>query len=273
MEYQQQLSDAFLAHLVAQLNDQETLALALVGSHARGMATSYSDVDVTRFVISPSHSSDPPLQLTHEGGYLISIVSSTFEQSRHALTQPEEAIWVVPALRDAKILLDKEGQLERLQREARAFQWEALQQRANGVASAKAAKFAEEVYKLLGGLARQDEDAILNATLWLFVGLTLTIAVQRGILLLSESTSYRQVRQVLGKDSKWTRLHRQVAGFEEAEGNGTATQKRGIAALHLYEETIHLLRPFLHRAHVDVVHHALGAIQGASFLRPLSSPL
>jgi len=55
--------------------------------------------------------------------------------------------------------------------------------------------------------------------------------VQRGILLLSESTCYRQVQKELGKASTWTRLHRQAAGFEEVEGDGTATQKRGIAAL------------------------------------------
>jgi len=44
------LSNTFLGSLAAELDDTNTVAVALMGSHARGDATSYSDVDLVRFV-------------------------------------------------------------------------------------------------------------------------------------------------------------------------------------------------------------------------------
>ena len=42
------LSNTFLGSLAAELDDTNTVAVALMGSHARGDATSYSDVDLVR---------------------------------------------------------------------------------------------------------------------------------------------------------------------------------------------------------------------------------
>ncbi len=44
------LEDPFIKSLIARLNQPGVVALALVGSYARGQNTQYSDVDVDIFV-------------------------------------------------------------------------------------------------------------------------------------------------------------------------------------------------------------------------------
>ena len=48
------LSDAFLQAIVAEIDSDEVTAMILAGSHVRGTATRYSDVDFARFVRTPA---------------------------------------------------------------------------------------------------------------------------------------------------------------------------------------------------------------------------
>lgn len=92
--------DTFLSKRVSELDDDAVTAMILGGSYASGDATSYSDIDLTRFV------QEPP-EPTQEKRF----------------TVPECAIFVVSGLRDAHILLDKHGAFHTLQQEAKAFRW------------------------------------------------------------------------------------------------------------------------------------------------------
>ena len=44
------LEDAFLARLIEEYDTPQVTGFALAGSHARGDATRYSDIDLLRFV-------------------------------------------------------------------------------------------------------------------------------------------------------------------------------------------------------------------------------
>ena len=123
------LSDEFLSLLVDELNNENVTALALVGSYAHGDATPYSDIDVLCFV---HEATERARRYVYRDGRLIGISTRTIAQYRKRFTIPEEAIFVVPSIRDARVLLDKEGALAALQQEAQAWTWEPLQAAANG---------------------------------------------------------------------------------------------------------------------------------------------
>src|SRR2546421_7864053 len=123
------VSEAFLTDLVAELDNEQVAAIILKGSCARGEETVYSDVDLTVFLYTePAHSFH---QRFYREGRLISVGTHTFEYYRKAFLRPEEAIFVVPSTREARILLDKEGLFRHLQQEARDWTWEPLQEMAN----------------------------------------------------------------------------------------------------------------------------------------------
>ncbi len=101
------LPNQLLATLVHELAGPNTQAIVLGGSCARGDATSYSDVDIVHFVtVAPSN---PHRTYRYIDNRLVSIATRTLDWYRTALTQPTRAILAVPALREAHILLDKDG--------------------------------------------------------------------------------------------------------------------------------------------------------------------
>jgi predicted nucleotidyltransferase len=165
------LSDEFLSSLVTELDNDHVTALALTGSYARGNATAYSDVDVLRFV---RERSERTKHYVYRHGRLIGISTRTFDQYRQRFTLPEEAIFVVPALREACVLLDKEGEFTQLQQEAQAWTWEPLQAAANYYAGEMMMGQTEIVHKTLRALILQDKLALAEMILLLFWGFCIT---------------------------------------------------------------------------------------------------
>jgi Nucleotidyltransferase domain len=260
------LSDDFLNALVAEFDDADTIGFALGGSHARGEANPYSDVDIIRFVAAPPVAGASLYRTMFRGGHLISIAIKNVAEVRQSLTRPQEAIWVAPGIGQLRILLDKDGSLAALLDEARVFQWPPVQDAANRYASAELAGLAEEAHKIMAGLSRQDEAAVAYATLGLALVLTRVIATQRGIMMKSENTYFPQVWSAVGRDSAWSQLHRQALGFDAGTSESTPTIAKGMAALHLYCETARLLRPILLPEHLEVVDPTLARIDRSDLL-------
>ncbi len=263
------LSDEFLNDLAAELDDAETVGFALTGSHARGDATPYSDVDLVRFVTVRPGKESERYTLQCRDGRLISLSTTTVAAKRDEMARPEKAIWVVPGLRQARILLDKDGSLGELQQDAYAFTWQPLQAAADEHASYEVMGYAEEAHKVLGGLDRGDESAALYGTLGLVFGLTQAMAIQRGTLIRSENAYFQQVQDTVGRDSAWTRFHRLAAGFEASPAGLSPVESRGVAGLGLYRETADLLRAILRPEHLAVIDHTLTAIRNSGFSRPI----
>jgi hypothetical protein len=258
---------SLLDALVAELDDEPTVGIALGGSYARGEANAYSDVDILRFVTTLPPENER-YRLKHQNGLLISISTQTIADERGRLGRPEKAIWTVAGLRQWCILLDKDGSLAQLQQEALAFTWEPLQAAADEHASHLIAGNAEEAHKVLGGLTRRDESATLYGALGLYLGMAQALAVQRGVLIRTENSYYRQVQDAAGPNSAWTRYFRLAAAFDLGPASLTPAEVRGIAALHLYRETARLLRHILLPEHVAVVDATLAAIEGSGFPLP-----
>src|SRR5215212_5977183 len=99
------LDDAFLARLIEEYDTPQVAGFALAGSHARGDATHYSDIDLLRFV--SEEAVEQKFIQRYVDGILFSLTTYPLERKRTDMRVPEEAIWTVPTLRRMRILLDK----------------------------------------------------------------------------------------------------------------------------------------------------------------------
>src|SRR5579875_3165482 len=253
------IDEAFLDRLVAELDSDAVTAIALKGSYARGDANCYSDIDLTRFVKELPDQSQRKL-FTYREGHLISISTRTLDEERERLTEPEQAVFVVQGLREARILLDKDGAFSLLQQEAKAFTWEHLQSAANKYAGQILMLHTEYVHKILRGLLLHDDIALAEITLELLLALTDAVVVQRGVLIMSGNTYFRQAQDAVGVTSMWTHNHRLVAGIGVNSMKDASWEVRGVAVLRLYQETVKLLRPVLCPEHSSVVEETVSII-------------
>lgn len=255
------LSNEWLQALVSELDNESIIGIILGGSHARGEATPYSDVDIAYFV--PDSTMPPRKRFIYRDGHLVSIGAKTVAAVRHDFARPESAYIVVPAMREIRILLDKNGSMHKMQEEALAFTWEPLQEAANQVASWNMMWQAETAHKILGILQNYDERALAYTLFKTLNYLTHTMAVQRGILMKTDNTFYQQVQEAVGLDSAWTHYHRLAAGLEIGPTDMPPVKVQGIAWLHLYAEMVKLFRPIFRPAHREVVEETLSVIERA----------
>jgi predicted nucleotidyltransferase len=243
------LSEAFLRRIVTELDGKDVTAIGLTGSYARGGENPFSDVDVYCFRTQPPRDAYDRYQLRMIEGYLTSITKTTLEAKRADLNEPDAAVWAVPGLRQMQILLDKQGELAALKREAEAFQWEGLQAAADQYASAELMGLAEEAHKVMGGLLKGDDSALVYATYGLVLGLARAVLVARGVLLESENGFFEQAQQVFGSESPWPMYFRCAAGLDE----GQPASGRACAVLHLYREAVRSFRAIIRPEHSEVI--------------------
>lgn len=187
-------------------------ALVLVGSHARGDAGTYSDLDIVRFLPDERTADD-------DGSHLIArrlvVVSSVTPLTvERWFTQPEEAVNVVAGLRTARTLHDPQLHFSNVKERAETFRWtEALNHRADNWVAAQMVGWVEEVHKGLEGLARHDVGRLLNARFGLSWGLARVMTLDQRILLRGDNTFYEQLSEALGEDSAWMALCRRAFGL------------------------------------------------------------
>lgn len=254
------LPDELLSKLVAELNDETVRAIILRGSYARGDAVPpYSDVDLTRIIQEAAGYHQPKYYVWREG-YAISISTHSYAAYRERFTKPEEAIFAVSGVQEAIVLLDKDGTFQTFQQEARAFQWEPLQRKANVYAGQVMMAQTEIILKLLKALRFHDKLLLADILILdLIPAMTEAFAVQRGILIHSGNTYFHQVQEIAGQQSAWTQYHRHAVGIDDE--SASSLEQRGIAALHLFQETARLVQPFLIAQHWDAIEPLIGMIE------------
>lgn len=191
------LSDDFLNALITEIDTDDIAGITLAGSHIRGEATPYSDVD--------------------------------------------------------------HGSVTALMQDIANFRWETLQESANFFASDWLMLLTEMAHKILSELAKENDLSIAYASEKLLSHLTEVVAVQRGVMIKTDSTYYLQVEEAAEMDSNWTKYHRQGAGVD-IPSNMHSVKARGIASLHLYRETVNLLWDILVPEHRGVIEQTLAII-------------
>jgi predicted nucleotidyltransferase len=256
----------FLKRLVAELNHEPVVAIGLTGSYARGAATPFSDVDIHCFLPELPEYEEDRYQLRRMEDRLVSLTATSIRAKRDELTRPETIIWAVPGLRQMRVLLDKGGELTALKRDVLSFNWKLFQSSADAYASRELMGLAEEVHKVLGGFARNDESTMAYGTYGLVLGLARIVAVQRGLFIESENSYFQQVQNLFGAKSDWTRTFRLAAGLTSAiQGKPVGVSMRAFCALNLYTLTAQALRAIILLEHAEVIFRAIEAIEQRNF--------
>jgi predicted nucleotidyltransferase len=252
------LSDSFIRTALKQIDSPEVVGVGLVGSYARKQEGKYSDVDFDIFV--SRYPEEPHYSLRYWDGKLVSLSYRLFDEERGALTDPRRAIWAVPGLSVMKILLDKGGALSTLQQAALDFDWAPLQPVADKFAAEQIMGNAEEVHKILSGLARGHESTVLYATWGLVKNMLEAVAVQKGLLIVSENRYFDLIQDAVGRDSKWVRAFRTAWGLDSG---ASQYQSRGAAALTLYRLSATMFEELIPEKHREVVDITLQLIKEA----------
>ncbi|MEZ4737496.1 MAG: nucleotidyltransferase domain-containing protein [Caldilineaceae bacterium] len=235
-------------------------AIVLMGSHARGDAGPYSDVDLVRFV------AEEAADLTGAGshlrdGVLVVISNATPKRVEGWFTDPEQATNTMAGLRMARALIDRHDTFAAIQARAHAFCWtEDLQMKADLWVSEQMVGWIEEVHKGLEGLRRRDPGRLLNASFGLSWGLSTVVKVQRGILLSGDNGFFQEITHAIGPDSVWSQLYGVAFGVAEVHGRPPSLRERVVAGLHLYALTADLIGPALQPEHAPLIHETVTLI-------------
>ncbi len=254
------LSDSFLQSALAQIDSPNVIGVGIVGSYSRGQESKHSDVDFDIYVSKLPANSYDRYTLRYWDEKLVSLKYTLLDEERSALKDPRRAIWAVPGLRGMKILLDKDGSLSALQKAAQNFDWSPLQPAADEFAAEEIMGNAEEAHKILSGLVRGHESTVLYATWGLVKNMLEAVAVQRGLLIVSENRYFDLIQESVGRDSKWTRAFRTAWGLDP---NACQYQSRGAAALTLYCLSAAMFDALIPEKHREVVNKTLQRIKEA----------
>ena len=254
------LSDLFIQSALDKIDSPDVIGIGIVGSYAREQESKYSDVDFDIFTSRLPENPHDRYTLRYWDDKLVSLSYTLLEDERSALTDPRRAIWAVPGLRGMKILLDKDGSMAALQKTAYAFDWSPLQPAADAYAAEEIMGNAEEVHKILNGLARGHESTVLYAIWGLVKNMLEVIAVQRGIMIVSENRYFDLIQDSVGRDSKWTSAFRTAWGLDSGSSQ---YQTRGTAALRLYRLTATMLDALIPEKHREVIQNTLRLIKEA----------
>ena len=200
--------EALLRQLVDELVDDNSEAIGLTGSHARGDAGAHSDVDVWHFVHRLPADPFAAYTLRMVQGHLVSISVRRLADEAALMRAPVTAIAVVPGFRQMRLLHDPQGALARVIEEAQAFEWAMLQPVAAAYASYDLYGNAEEVGKLISALAQRDESMALFWLNALLPGMTRAMTLGMGLLMDTENRHFQQLQAAIGADSEWSRALR-----------------------------------------------------------------
>lgn len=256
------LSDSFLQSLLPKIDSPDVIGIGIVGSYARGQENEYSDVDLDIYVSQLPQNLYDRYTLHYWGEKLISLKYTLLDDERASLTNPRRAIWAVPGLCGMKILFDKEGSIAALQQAAQDFEWSSLQPAADEFAAEEIMGNAEEVHKILNGMRREHESTVLYATWGLVKNMLETVAVQRGIMMISENRYFDLIQDSMGRESEWSHAFRGAWGLGP---DGAQYQTRGAAALSLYDLTATMFDALIPEKHRDVVNKTLKVIKEADY--------
>jgi hypothetical protein len=256
------LSNSFIQFALQQIDSPEVIGAGIVGSYARGQESKYSDVDLDIYVSKLPKNAYDCYTLHYWDNKLISLKYTLLDDERAALTNPRRAIWAVPGLRRMQILLDKDGSMAALQQAAQEFDWSALQSAANEYAAEEVMGCAEEVHKILNGLARENESTVLYATWGLVKHMLEAVAVQRGLMIISENRYFDLIQDAVGRESEWTRAFRKAWGLDPKMYQ---YHSRGAGALTLYYLTATMFDELIPEKHREVVNTTLHLIKEAGY--------
>jgi hypothetical protein len=231
--------DQFKA-LAQQFLTDDMVAVTLMGSHARGEAQQYSDIDLVCFV---RRATAPEPETHYVDRQLVVVSYVTIEQTEAWFTEPKQVVEVMRNVQQAQPLIDRTGAFAQLQQRAQQFQWTpAHQRKADAYAANQMVGLIEEVHKGLNGLAQYHVGRLINASHGLAWGLTYATLVQQGVLASGDNGLLADAQTAMGRDSEWSQEQRRAFGIGSSATDAVSLVEQTKACLRLYRVTYALLQ-------------------------------
>jgi hypothetical protein len=232
--------------LSKRLLEQGAKATALVGSHARGAATEYSDIDV--FALGEG----PHEWLERVDGRLVAVYWWTTEEARQRMIKPDSALLAVGGWATAVVLDDPYGIAAELQAEARDWSWDKLAGEADAWVADKTVGWAEYVQKLVGALESGRTLDVCAIRAELALRLCEVLAVHRRVATDSENGLWETVAEAGGPE--WRSAQERAFGV-----HGGDVQETAAGALELVELLAREVEPLVDDRQRAVIDHAVDA--------------
>jgi hypothetical protein len=234
--------------LLVEADGPAVRGIAVLGSVARGEASEWSDIDVKSIVGDAAEKW--PTRPAFIGRRLVMYSSATAIESWAELGKPDKAIWAAPAFAAMRILLDRDGEVGRLQTAARSFDYATLRPAATSYLRDAAGYACEYIFKIRDGLATRDESKVLHAAGSLIGKCTQLASLAFLVPIRTENEYYRTVSEAAGP--AWTRAHRAAFGLDGGDAFAQA-----IATCALFGETMRLIDDRLDAASREIVRRTL----------------
>jgi len=232
------------------------LAVWLAGSHARGEAGPYSDLDLG--VIADGDGRGPGYHLARRDGVLVSVAWITAERTRASFDDPALLGAAVPGWRSAVILADPDGIASALRGVAASWRWtDARDAICNDWVAEQVTGYAEEVQKLLNARERRAPltEAVQRSVLAL--RLPWIMSVHRRLLYDSENGLWSAVAHTIGEP--WAST--QACALGTSEEGFEASSRAALRLFVLAARDVRRLLDDRQRAVVDpAVEAAMGVI-------------
>jgi predicted nucleotidyltransferase len=178
--------------LVPRLAGEGARAVALVGSHARGVAGIDSDLDLA--VVGEG----PHYRLEVIDGVLVSLGWAPEDAQRRRLYDPEYLGTHVPGWREAVVLHDPDGVTDSIKREALEWSWDTVEHELGVWVPESITGHAEEAQKLSASIHTGHESTAAVQRSILVLRLPAILALHLRILYGSENELWNRVAEALG---------------------------------------------------------------------------
>jgi hypothetical protein len=221
------------AEVAGELVDEGAIAVTLTGSHARGDAQPYSDIDLIALGEGPDY------RLEQRHGHLVAITWMSVAAAERSMLTPRGAGMAVPGWRNAVLLVDPEGEAARLQDRARRWNWSDIPTAdLDQYVAEELTGLAEEVHKLVNLLdsANLTGAAVQRSILSFRIGAI--VAVLLRVLYVSENDLWNLVSGAL--DKRWHDAQMRALGIGNEPFDETCR-----AAADLYRLAIDLAADLL----------------------------
>jgi hypothetical protein len=219
-------------------------AVMFGGSYVDGHPHAESDLDLYAL------GRGDPYRLSRREGLLVSVCWRTVANLRRGMRDPSRVAGLVPGLRTSLILFDPYGVAAKIQRDARAWTWQLVEDRCDRWVAAQVTGAAEEVSKLWGGLRSGRRRVAGVQRFWLAIELTEALAVHLRILYGSENRTWDRVAARLGR--RWAQWQDAALGLQ-----GQDLPAGAAGAFAMYREAARRVGPLLNARQRAVVEHAV----------------
>lgn len=202
----QQRATEAAGRVAGRLAGEGAVAVVLMGSFARGVGRTESDVDLVAI------GDGAPYRLEREEPFLVSVSWRSEAEVLREFERPELVGTVVPGWREAVVLDDRDGAAARLKAAAEGWAWDSIVEEANRWASEQVVGHAEEVHKIARTITAPTAEAAVLAPLLAF-RMAKVVAVRRRMLYQSERELPGMVSTEMGDE--WRRAFEAAVGMND----------------------------------------------------------